>query len=208
MRLTQRLLLVCALFTLFCSASQAAPKANLLVMGDSLGAAHNLRQQDGWVSLLKNSLSQSHPNINTINASVGGETTQGGASRFPTLLKEYQPRWVILELGANDALRGYPLDQTTKNLAKMIEQAQQEKATVLLIGNRIPQNYGKRYTEMFFGLYKTLADQYNLAYVPFMLEGVALDKSLMQSDGLHPNAKGQPIVLNNILPHLLPLLEK
>ncbi|WP_233407660.1 arylesterase [Marinomonas spartinae] len=193
---------------LFCSYAQAAPTHNLLVMGDSLSAAHNLRQQDGWVSLLKTKLSQSHPQISIINASVGGETTQGGMARFPALLKQYHPRWVILELGANDALRGYPLDQTTKNLGSMIEQAQQNKAIVLLIGNRIPQNYGKRYTDMFFGLYKTLAEQYNVSYVPFMLKGVALNKNLMQSDGLHPNAKGQPIVLQTILPYLLPLLKK
>ncbi|MBJ7554036.1 arylesterase [Marinomonas spartinae] len=208
MRITQRIRVVCAALMLFCSYAQAAPTHNLLVMGDSLSAAHNLRQQDGWVSLLKTKLSQSHPQISIINASVGGETTQGGMARFPALLKQYHPRWVILELGANDALRGYPLDQTTKNLGSMIEQAQQNKAIVLLIGNRIPQNYGKRYTDMFFGLYKTLAEQYNVSYVPFMLKGVALNKNLMQSDGLHPNAKGQPIVLQTILPYLLPLLKK
>jgi len=208
MRLTQQIRVACVALMLFCSYAQAAPTHNLLVMGDSLSAAHNLRQQDGWVSLLKTKLSQSHPQISIINASVGGETTQGGMARFPALLKQYHPRWVILELGANDALRGYPLDQTTKNLGSMIEQAQQNKAIVLLIGNRIPQNYGKRYTDMFFGLYKTLAEQYNVSYVPFMLKGVALNKNLMQSDGLHPNAKGQPIVLQTILPYLLPLLEK
>ncbi|SBS37903.1 Esterase TesA precursor [Marinomonas spartinae] len=208
MRITQQIRVACVALILFCSYAQAAQPHNLLVMGDSLSAAHNLRQQDGWVSLLKTKLSQSHPQISIINASVGGETTQGGLARFPALLKQYQPQWVILELGANDALRGYPLDQTTKNLSSMIEQAQQNKAKVLLIGNRIPQNYGKRYTEMFFGLYKTLAAKYNVSYVPFMLKGVALNKNLMQSDGLHPNAKGQPIVLQTILPYLLPLLDK
>ncbi|SBS33995.1 Esterase TesA precursor [Marinomonas spartinae] len=208
MRITQQIRVACVALILFCSYAQAAQPHNLLVMGDSLSAAHNLRQQDGWVSLLKTKLSQSHPQISIINASVGGETTQGGLARFPALLKQYQPQWIILELGANDALRGYPLDQTTKNLSSMIEQAQQNKAKVLLIGNRIPQNYGKRYTEMFFGLYKTLAAKYNVSYVPFMLKGVALNKNLMQSDGLHPNAKGQPIVLQTILPYLLPLLDK
>ena len=187
--------------------SSFASASTLLVMGDSLSAAYNLRQQDGWVSLLKNQLSQSHPEIDIINASVSGETTQGGLSRFNDLLTTHKPSLVILELGANDALRGYPLDQTTLNLEKMVEQAQETGAVVLLIGNQIPQNYGKRYTEMFFNLYKNIATKYDLAYVPFMLEGVALNKDLMQNDGLHPNKAGQPIVLQNILPYLEPLLD-
>ncbi|WP_133003954.1 MULTISPECIES: arylesterase [Marinomonas] len=185
-----------------------AHASSLLVMGDSLSAAHNLRQQEGWVSLLKNSLAHSYPNVTINNASVSGETSQGGLSRFPSLLQEYTPNWVILELGANDALRGYPLDQTRANLGVMIEQAQQAGAQVLLLGNRIPQNYGKRYTDMFFGLYKTLADQYDVTYLPFMLEHVALNKTLMQQDGLHPTAEGQKQVLKNILPYLIPLLDK
>ena len=187
-------------FSNFTSAS------TLLVMGDSLSAAYNLRQESGWVSLLETQLSQSHPSIKVVNASVSGETSQGGLSRFAQLLTEYQPRWVILELGANDALRGYPLSQTTQNLEVMIEQAHQSKAGVLLVGNQIPQNYGKRYTEMFFKLYEKIAEKYQIAYVPFMLEGVALNKSLMQDDGVHPNKEGQPIVLQNILPYLEPLL--
>ena len=184
-----------------------ASASTLLIMGDSLSAAYNLRQQDGWVSLLENQLSQSHPEIKVVNASVSGETTQGGLSRFSDLLTTHKPNWVVLELGANDALRGYPLNQTTLNLEKMIEQAQNANAEVLLVGNQIPQNYGKRYTQMFFNLYKDVANKYNVAYLPFMLENVALNKDLMQSDGLHPNKAGQPIVLKNILPYLMPLLE-
>jgi len=187
--------------------SSFSSASTLLVMGDSLSAAYNLRQQDGWVSLLENKLSQSHPELKVINASVSGETTQGGLSRFADLLEKHKPNWVVLELGANDALRGYPLNQTTINLEKMVEQAQQSGADVLLIGNRIPQNYGKRYTQMFFSLYEEIANKYNLAYLPFMLENVALNKELMQNDGLHPNKAGQPIVLKNVLPYLLPLLD-
>lgn len=186
--------------------SKLASASTLLVMGDSLSAAHNMRPESGWVSLLENQLSETHPEINVVNASVSGETTQGGLARFEQLLAEHQPQWVILELGANDALRGYPLAQTSQNLKTMIEQAHQAEAKVLLIGNQIPQNYGKRYTEMFSSLYEDIAAEYKLAYVPFMLEGVALDKSLMQADGLHPNQDGQPVVLENILPHLNPLL--
>lgn len=197
---------ISALFIL-CYAS-LVHSSTLLVMGDSLSAAYNLRQQDGWVSLLKNELSTSHPNIHIVNASISGETSQGGLSRFTPLLQEYSPQWVILELGANDALRGYPLSQTTQNLGKMIDLAQSNKAKVLLIGNRIPQNYGKKYTEMFFTLYKNLSEKYNTAYLPFMLNNVALNTSLMQNDGLHPNAAGQAIVLQNILPYLMPLLKE
>ena len=196
-------LLICFVILLF---GQAASASTLLVMGDSLSAAYNLRQEAGWVSLLETQLSQTHPNIKVVNASISGETTQGGLSRFPQLLTEHKPSWVILELGANDALRGYPLSQTSQNLAVMVEQAQEIDAKVVIVGNHIPQNYGKRYTEMFFNLYKKIADKYQLAYVPFMLEGVALDKSLMQDDGVHPNKQGQPIILNNILPYLQPLL--
>jgi|TARA_R110000744_G_scaffold104306_1_gene199786 acyl-CoA thioesterase-1 len=189
------------------SISTFASASTLLVMGDSLSAAYNLRQQDGWVSLLENQLSQSNPDISVINASVSGETTQGGLSRFSALLATHRPNWVVLELGANDALRGYPLNQTTINLEKMIEQAHQENAVVLLIGNQIPQNYGKRYTQMFLNLYKDIASKYNVAYLPFMLKDVALNKDLMQNDGLHPNKEGQPMVLQNILPYLQPLLD-
>lgn len=188
--------------------SNAVSASTLLVMGDSLSAAHNLRPELGWVSLLENQLSKSHPEITVVNASVSGETTQGGLARFKQLLSEHKPSWVILELGANDALRGYPLTQTKQNLESMIEQAHKADAKVLLVGNQIPQNYGKRYTEMFFNLYKELAEQYQLAYVPFMLKGVALNKALMQADGLHPNKEGQPVVLQNIKPALLPLLDE
>jgi acyl-CoA thioesterase-1 len=198
----QALLFVILLFSHVTSAS------TLLVMGDSLSAAYNLRQEVGWVSLLENQLSQSHPDIKVVNASISGETTQGGLSRFDSLVLEHKPCWVILELGANDALRGYPLQQTTKNLEEMIQQAHQVNAKVLLIGNQIPQNYGKRYTEMFYGLYEKIAKKYQIAYLPFMLEDVALNKSLMQADGLHPNKKGQVKVLQNILPYLKPLLDE
>lgn len=197
---------LCTIITLLFISSFASA-STLLVMGDSLSAAYNLRQQDGWVSLLENQLSQSHPEINVVNASVSGETTQGGLSRFNDLLATHKPNWVVLELGANDALRGYPLNQTTMNLEKMVEQAHENDVVILLIGNQIPQNYGKRYTQMFLNLYKDIANKYNLAYLPFMLENVALNKDLMQSDGLHPNKAGQPIVLQNILPYLQPLLD-
>lgn len=200
----RQLLLFLTVSLLFANVTSAS---TLLVMGDSLSAAYNLRQEAGWVSLLEKQLSKPNPDIKVVNASVSGETSQGGLSRFGQLLSEYKPSWIILELGANDALRGYPLEQTTKNLEQMIEQAHQANAKVLLIGNKIPQNYGKRYTEMFFKLYEEIANKYKVAYLPFMLDGIALNKSLMQDDGLHPNTNGQPLVLQNILPYLKPLLD-
>ena len=187
--------------------SSAASASTLLVMGDSLSAAYNLRPESGWVSLLENHFSESGTDIKLINASVSGETTQGGLSRFGQLITDHQPCWVILELGANDALRGYPLDKTRENLESMIEQSQQANAKVLLIGNRIPQNYGKRYTEMFFNLYKDIAEKYDIAYMPFMLKDVALNKDLMQSDGIHPNKEGQVIIFKNVMPYVSSLVE-
>lgn len=192
-------------FSIFATNVQAK---TLMVFGDSLSAAYNLRQQQGWVSLLGEQINQSHPDITIINASISGETTQGGLARLPKLLETHQPTWVVLELGANDGLRGYPLNQAKQNLASMIELIQQHSADIVLLGNHLPSNYGRTYTTQFFNLYKELAEQYQIAYVPFMLENVALDPSLMQNDGLHPNAKGQPVVLNNITPTLLPLLNK
>lgn len=196
-----------ALLCLFSLLTTAHAKT-LLVFGDSLSAAYNLRQQQGWVSLLSQQLNLSHPDVNVVNASVSGETTQGGLSRLPKLLETHQPTWLLLELGANDGLRGYPLNQMKQNLAQMIDQSQQTGATVLLVGNRLPSNYGRTYTTQFFNIYKELAEEYQLAYVPFMLENVALNDALMQNDRLHPNADGQPVVLENITPHLLPMLNK
>ena len=184
-----------------------ASASTLLVMGDSLSAAYNLRQDQGWVSLLQAHLSETYSDIDVVNASVSGETTQGGLARFQQLLTEHQPCWVILELGANDALRGYPLTLTKQNLENMVKQSQQASAKVLLIGNQIPLNYGKRYTDLFYGLYNKIATEYQTAYMPFMLEDVALNKALMLSDGLHPNEDGQVIILANILPYLIPILD-
>ncbi len=197
---------ICPLVLILFMTINPVSASTLLVMGDSLSAAYNLRPEKGWVSLLQNHLNKAGQKIDIINASVSGETTQGGLSRFPQLLAAHQPEWVILELGANDALRGYPLDKTQQNLASMIEQAQQINANVLLLGNRIPLNYGKRYTEMFFGLYQNLANDYQLVYMPFMLKDVATNKDLMQADELHPNAAAQPVILENILPYVTSLL--
>lgn len=181
---------------------------SVLVMGDSLSAAYQLPIEQGWVALLNRELQSKYDDVIIVNASISGETTQGGRSRFAKLLTDNAPDLVILELGANDALRGYPLSKTKDNLAFMIESSQKQNANILLLGNRLPPNYGRRYSEAFFNLYQELADQYSINLIPFMLENVALDDTLMQDDGYHPNAQGQLKLLDNIMPEVLILLEK
>lgn len=196
-------LFLLSFFALYLSTSQAT---TVLVLGDSLSAAYQLPIESGWVHLLEKEINQKGTSINIINASISGETTQGGASRLPPLLEE-APNLVIIELGANDALRGYPLKATKKNLIKMIKASKLAGAEVLLIGNQIPPNYGRRYADAFFKLYQDIAQQEEVSLVPFMLDNVALNQDLMLKDGLHPNAAGQSVVLQNIMPKVLPLLE-
>ncbi|WCN09356.1 arylesterase [Marinomonas mediterranea] len=178
----------------------------LLIMGDSLSAAYNLSVEQGWVALMTKELKPKAPNLSVINASVSGETTQGGLARFSSLLNMHKPKWVFIELGANDGLRGYPLNKAADNLKKMIKMTRDSGAKPLLVGNHLPSNYGKRYTRVFFNMYKNLAEEESIAYVPFMLENVALDERLMLNDGLHPNAKGQEVVLTNLKPFIIELI--
>jgi acyl-CoA thioesterase-1 len=196
---------VCLTFlcAFYLSSSQAS---TILIMGDSLSAAYQLPVEKGWVHLLKTNIQQQDNTLDIVNASISGETTQGGVSRLTSLL-ENKPTLVILELGANDALRGYPLKTTKKNLVQMIKNSKDAGAKVLLIGNQIPPNYGRRYANAFYALYQDIAQQEEVSLVPFMLDNVALDQDLMLKDGLHPNAKGQTVVLQNIMPKVLPLLE-
>jgi acyl-CoA thioesterase I len=180
----------------------------ILVFGDSLSAAHGLRPEQGWVALLVARLKAQGYGYRVINASVSGETTTGGLARLPRELRLTRPGILILELGANDALRGLPLNLARERLAEMIGQAESAGARVLLAGLLIPPNYGPRYTQQFAALYPSLARQFHTALVPFLLKGVALDPHLMQTDGLHPNARGEPRVLDNVWPYLQPMLKK
>jgi acyl-CoA thioesterase-1 len=180
----------------------------ILVFGDSLSAAHGLRPEQGWVALLDARLKAQGYGYQVINASVSGETTTGGLARLPRELRFTRPGIVILELGANDALRGLPLALTRRSLAEMIRLAEAARARVLLIGLLIPPNYGPRYTRQFADMYPSLARQFHTALVPFLLKGVALNPQLMQPDGLHPNARGEPLVLQNVWPYLEPMLKK
>jgi acyl-CoA thioesterase-1 len=180
----------------------------ILVFGDSLSAAHGLRPEQGWVALLIARLRAQGYEYQVINASVSGETTTGGLARLPRELRLTHPAILILELGANDALQGLPLDLARQHLAQMIQLAETAGARVLLAGMLIPPNYGPRYTKQFADMYPDLARKLHTALVPFLLKKVALDPHLMQPDGLHPNARGEPLVLDTLWPYLEPLLKK
>ena len=185
----------------------AAPRT-ILVFGDSLSAAHGLRPEQGWVALLGQRLESQGYGYQIANASVSGETSGGGAERLPRALQLHHPAIVVLELGANDGLRGLPVTAMRDNLVHMVQLSQAAGARVLLVGIRIPPNYGPRYTEEFGRVFPEIAAQYHLPLVPFLLEKVALNPALMQEDGLHPNAQGEPPVLDTVWPYLKPLLDK
>ncbi len=179
----------------------------LLVLGDSLSAAYGIPADQGWVHLLEQELKQRQWADRVINASISGETSSGGLQRLPRLLSDYQPDLVVLELGANDGLRGTPLGIMEQNLRQIVELSRQSGADVMLVGIRIPPNYGPQYTQRFYSIYTDLAKEYQLPLVPFLLERVALKPQFMQSDGLHPTAAAQPILLQTVWPHLAPLLQ-
>ena len=186
------------------AASVARP---VLVLGDSLSAAHNIAEQDGWVHLLGVRLASMRPPRVVINASVSGATTADGVSRLPGLLKRYRPALVLLELGANDGLRGLPLAGIRANLQTMIHDCRQAGAKIVLLGIELPVNYGPPYRDGLQAIYADLARGHHLPLLPFLLQGVALDPALMQSDGLHPVAAGEPRVLANVWSVLEPTLK-
>jgi Lysophospholipase L1 and related esterases len=194
------------IFLFILPAHSGAP--SILVLGDSLSAAYGVNVRNGWVTLLQEYLTRNDFPYHVVNASISGETTYGGLSRLPAALKRHRPALVIVELGANDALRGQSLDRMRSNLATIIEAAQEEGAKVLLLGMRIPPNYGPSYTKKFWSIYKELSETYQVPLVPFMLENVAGNPALTLEDGLHPRAEAQPIILDNIWPYLEPLLRK
>jgi acyl-CoA thioesterase I len=185
-----------------------ASDRTILVLGDSLSAAYGIRPEQGWVALLEQRLKTQGYGYEVVNASVSGETSSGGLQRLPRALQLHRPGTVILELGANDGLRGLPLAATKENLTKMVQLSQAAGARVLLVGIRIPPNYGPRYANEFAAVYPEIAKQQHLPLVPFLLDKVALDPTLMQEDGLHPNARGEPIVLDTMWQGLEPLLKK
>ncbi len=185
--------------------AEAKPKAKpapndptLLVLGDSLSAAYGMPVEKGWVALLTQDLK--NRNIQVVNASISGETTSGGKSRLPALLKQHQPDWVILELGANDALRGQVLQTTERNLQQMVDMSRQAGAEVLLLGIRLPTNYGPAYDALLQKTFQQVAERNQLLFDPFFLETVVMDPDMAQDDGLHPNAQAQPAILKRVQP--------
>ncbi len=186
--------------------SQGAVAGTVLIVGDSISAAFGLDTRVGWVSKLQERLRKEGYDDKVVNASISGDTSAGGQARLPALLAEHKPELVILELGGNDGLRGQQPAQLQQNLSSMIDAARGTGAKVLLLGMRIPPNYGPRYTKAFEEVYSTLAEEKQVPWVPFFLEGVGGVPELMQPDGLHPAAAAQDKLLENVWPALKPLL--
>ncbi len=182
----------------------------ILVVGDSLSAEYGIRRGSGWVALLQERLQTQKVPATVVNAGISGDTTSGGRSRLPALLSQHKPAIVVIELGANDALRGLPLTMTRENLTDMVRQSRQAGARVLLVGMEMPPNYGARYTQEFRDMFASVAKAEKVPLVPFLLRGVADAPdalSLFQSDRIHPNEKAQPILLDNVWPELRKLLQ-
>jgi len=190
----------------FVSASTEAPV--LLVLGDSLSAGYGMEREKSWVSLLETRLGEHGFAYHVLNSSISGDTTQGGLTRLPRLLERYRPQIVILELGANDGLRGIDPAVTRANLAEMIRQSQDAGARVLLAGIRLPPNYGSAYLQNFESIYTDLASEYDTLLVPFFMDGVAMEPDLLQADNIHPNEEGQPVLLDNVWAVLEPALKR
>lgn len=182
----------------------SAAQQTILVFGDSLSAGYGIPRESAWATLLQQELRRTHPQYKVVNASISGETTSGGRQRINHALREHKPAIVILELGANDGLRGTPLNITEANLAYIIRRCQSAHARVLLAGMQLPPNYGPDYTTRFRKLYPKLAQRYHVSLLPFLLEGVRDDQ--FQADNLHPVAQAQPHILQNVLRELRPLL--
>jgi acyl-CoA thioesterase I len=176
--------------------SQNEPK--ILILGDSISAGYGLPNGTGWVSLLENAYSKKYPNLQILNASISGDTTAGGKQRLPALLNKFAPSIVVIELGGNDALRGFPLAVSKQNLLDIVNLVKQHQAKAVVVGMRVPSNYGAEYTEGFFKMFNEVSKQTNSALVPFLLEGVATDRAMFQEDGIHPTVQAQTTLLKNM----------
>lgn len=198
-----------ALFCTLCltASALASDRQSILVLGDSLSAAYGLDSRQGWVALLSRRLQQTHPGYAVINASVSGATTKDGLLRLTPALQTHKPHVVIIELGGNDGLRGYPVRSIHENLGSLVQQAQDADARVLLLGMMLPPNYGPRYTAAFHQVYLDVAQEKQITLLPFMLENIATRAQMMQADGIHPTAMAQPVILDNVWSLLQPLLD-
>lgn len=200
----KKFLIAIMLFSI-CSISYAAE--NILVLGDSISASYGMNSQKGWVSLLRKQIQQDNLDYRVVNASVSGSTTADGLNRLPDALAKYKPAIVLIELGANDGLRGFPLQVPRTNLAKMIKLIQAKDGKVLLLGIRLPPNYSNAYTAQLQDIYTDLSKVYNVNVVPLFLANVDDEDKLLLPDKLHPNVQAQPIILKNIWPVLKPMLK-
>ena len=180
---------------------------SIVILGDSLSAAYGMEVSEAWPELLQQRLNEHGHAYRVFNSSITGDTTQGGLARLPRLLEKHKPAIVILELGGNDGLRGLPIQVTRDNLGSMIEKSQSAGARVILAEMRIPPNYGRTYTEKFHSLYGELATRYEARLLPFLLQDIALQPGMMQSDGIHPTAAAQPLILDAVWQVLEPMLE-
>jgi acyl-CoA thioesterase-1 len=185
-----------------------AGKQTILILGDSISAAYGMSVEQGWVALFEGRIADEHPNVELVNASISGETTGGGLRRLPELLASHQPQVVLVELGANDGMRGFPIKTLRDNLSKITNLAKESGARVILVQMEIPPNYGSKYTQAFHDSYPLVAKDTDSKLSPFLLDGVAGNPTLMQADGIHPTASAQPGLLENILPSLLAELEQ
>jgi acyl-CoA thioesterase-1 len=181
-------------------------QSTLLVVGDSISAGYGIEAEQGWVALWQKKLLAERLNYQVVNASISGDTSAGGLARIDQVLAQTKPQWLLLELGANDGLRGLSPKEMKNNLTQIIRHSQKVGAKVALLAMKLPPNYGKRYIEMFYQVYPELAAELKIPLVPFILEDIALKKELMQADGLHPNAKGQPFIVARVWQYLKGLL--
>jgi acyl-CoA thioesterase I len=189
------------------AAAWGSPGPTILVLGDSISAAYGIQRDEGWVAQLETRVAALAQPWRVVNASLSGETTGGGLARLPAALAAHRPEIVVIELGGNDGLRGYPVDRIRENLSRLVGLARDAGSRVLLVGMEIPPNYGARYTEAFAGAFRDVAARHGVPLVPFLLDGVALEPGLMQADGIHPTAAAQPLLLEAVWEHLAPLLE-
>jgi len=187
--------------------SCAAYATTWLVVGDSLSAAYGIEEEQGWVALLQQRLAEEGHALRVVNASLSGDTTAGGHARLPALLAEYEPSLTIIELGGNDGLRGLPIEQMEQHLRGMIQLARAANSEVLLLGMHIPPNYGQPYAAAFHQVYQALHQEEQVPLVAFLLENVGAVKGMMQEDGIHPTAEAQPMMLDNVWPQLLTILQ-
>lgn len=191
-----------------CAVARGAEPPTVLVFGDSLSAGFGLNVDQSWTSLLQSRLVEQGYEHRVVNASISGETTEGGATRIASEIESFAPDLIILELGGNDGLRGFPPSRMKNNLATIVETSKASGADVVLLGIRIPPNYGQRYIEQFENVFREIAAEYDIRWIEFFMEGIALNDELMQSDGIHPNAAAQPILLDNAWPIIEDALAK